>query len=129
MGGPSDREYLPKGALIMKFECRQLAILACSCLLAATALAEAGPSAATKTAGEEKGFTLTETYEGSADADGFISDINSTAGYIFNPHFSIRMGVPYLFVSPSTSKTGCDFCIRHGEPLVRCPIFEKRAVV
>jgi hypothetical protein len=29
-----------------------------------------------------------ETYEGSADADGFISDINSTAGYIFNQHFS-----------------------------------------
>ena len=100
----------------MKFECRLLAILACSCLLAATALAEAGPSAATKTAGEEKGFTLTETYEGSADADGFISDINSTVGYIFNPHFSISTGVPYLFVSPSTSKTGATSASGMGNP-------------
>lgn len=99
----------------MKFGCRQLAILACSCLLAATALAEAGPSA-TKTAGEEKGFTLTETYEGSADTDGFISDINSTAGYIFNPHFSISMGVPHLFVSPSTSKTGATSAYGMGNP-------------
>jgi hypothetical protein len=100
----------------MRFECRLLAILAASCLLAATALAEAGPSAATKTAGEEKGFTLTETYEGSADADGFISDINSTAGYIFNQHFSISMGVPYLFVSPSTSKTGATSASGMGNP-------------
>jgi hypothetical protein len=44
----------------MKFECRLLAILVCSCLLAASALAET-PSAATKTATEEKGFTLMET--------------------------------------------------------------------
>lgn len=100
----------------MKFACRLLAILVCSCLLAATALAEAGPSAATKTASEEKGFTLMETYEGSADADGFISDINSTAGYIFNPHFSISMGVPYLFVSPSTSKTGATSASGMGNP-------------
>jgi hypothetical protein len=99
----------------MRFECRLLAILAGSCLLAATALAET-PSAATKTATEEKGFTLTETSEGSADVDGFISDINSTAGYIFNQHVSISMGVPYLFVSPSTSKTGATSASGMGNP-------------
>ena len=56
-------------------------------MLAVSALGEAVPAAANKTA-VEKGFTLTETYEGSADTDGFISDINSSAGYVFNPHFS-----------------------------------------
>jgi hypothetical protein len=59
---------------------------------------------------------LTETYEGSADADGFISDINSTAGNIFNQHFSRSMGVPYLFVSPSTSKTGTSSASGMGNP-------------
>jgi hypothetical protein len=47
---------------------------------------------ATRTAAEEKGFTWTETYEGSGNTDGFITDINSTVGYIFNQHFSINIG-------------------------------------
>jgi hypothetical protein len=46
----------------MRVECRLLAIFAGSCLLAAAALAESVPSAASKTAGEEEGFTLTESY-------------------------------------------------------------------
>jgi hypothetical protein len=100
----------------MKFECRLLAILAGSCVLAVSALAETVPSAATKNAVEEKGFTLTETYEGSGNTDGFITDINSTAGYIFNPHFSVNMGVQYLFVSPSTSKTGATSASGMGNP-------------
>lgn len=65
----------------MKIYGRRFAILAGSCLLAVSALGEAVPAAANKTA-VEKGFTLTETYEGSADTDGFISDINSSAGYV-----------------------------------------------
>jgi hypothetical protein len=103
----------------MKLGCRLLAILAGSWLLASTALAESAPSVAAKAAAEEKGFTLTETYEGSVDTSGFISDINTTAGYIFNPHFSINMGVPYLFVSPSTSstsKTGATSASGIGNP-------------
>lgn len=100
----------------MRVECRLFAIFAGSCLLAAAALAESVPSAASKTAGEEKGFTLTESYEGSGNSDGFITDINSTVGYIFNPHFSINMGVPYLFVSPSTSKTGATSASGMGNP-------------
>jgi hypothetical protein len=100
----------------MRVECRLLAIFAGSCLLAGAALAESVPSAASKTAGEEKGFTLTESYEGSGNTDGFITDINSTVGYIFNPHFSINMGVQYLFVSPSTSKTGATSASGMGNP-------------
>ncbi len=60
----------------MRVQRRRFAILAGSCLLAVAALAEAVPSAATKTAVEENGFTLTETYEGSGNTDGFITDIN-----------------------------------------------------
>src|SRR5258708_36376548 len=100
----------------MKVECRLLAILAGSCLFASAALAESVPSAASKTAGEEKGFTLTESYEGSGNTDGFITDINSTVGYIFNPHFSINMGVQYLFLSPSSSKTGATSASGMGHP-------------
>jgi hypothetical protein len=114
----------------MKFGCRLIAILAGSWLLAATAFAESVPAVATKAAAEEKGFTLTETYEGSVDSDGFISDINTTAGYIFNPHFSINMGVPYLFVNPSTSKTGTTSASGIGNPSLgarysgKAPLFD-----
>ena len=100
----------------MRVERRLLAILAGSCLLAVPALAEAVPSAATKTAVEEKGLTLTETYEGSGNTDGFITDVNSTVGYIFNQHFSVNMGVPYLFVSPSSSNTGATSASGMGNP-------------
>ena len=61
-------------------------------------------------------LTLTETYEGSADTDGYISDINSSVGYVFNPHFSVNMGVSYLFVNPSTSKTGTTSASGMGNP-------------
>jgi hypothetical protein len=103
----------------MRVNCRPLAILACSFLLAVSSLAQAVPPMATKTAVEEKGFTLTETYEGSGNTDGFITDIDSTVGYIFNAHFSINMGVQYLFVNPSssnTSKTGTTSASGMGNP-------------
>lgn len=103
----------------MKVHCRLFAILASLCLLAVSALGEAVAAAASKTAVEEKGFTLTETYEGSADTDGFISDINSSVGYVFNPHFSVNMGVQYLFVNPSSSnssKTGTTSTSGMGNP-------------
>ena len=100
----------------MQVYCRLFAILAGSCLLAVSALGEAAAAVGSKTAVPEKGFTLTETYEGSADTDGLISDINSSAGYVFNPHFSINMGVSYLFVNPSTSKTGTTSASGMGNP-------------
>ena len=67
---------------------------------------------------EAKGFTWTETYEGSGNTDGFITDINSTTGYIFNKHFSMNIGVPYLFISPSSSKTGTTSVAGMGNPNV-----------
>ena len=98
---------------------RLCATLASSFLLAVSSPAQAVPPVATKTtAVEEKGFTWTETYEGSGNADGFITDINSTVGYIFDEHFSIDMGVPYLFIRPSSSKTGTTSVAGMGNPFV-----------
>jgi hypothetical protein len=95
---------------------RLCATLASSFLLSVSSLAQAVPPVATKTAAEGKGFTWTETYEGSGNTDGFITDINSTMGYIFNEHFSMDMGVPYLFISRSSSKTGTTSAAGMGNP-------------
>ena len=65
---------------------------------------------------EQHGFTWRATYEGSGDSDGFITDINSTVGYDFGKHFAMDMGVPYLFIAPSTSKTGTTSSTGIGNP-------------
>jgi hypothetical protein len=85
-------------------------------LLAVSAASQAIPQGATKGGVEQKGFTWTETYEGSGNSDGFITDINSTVGYIFGKHFAMDMGVPYLFIEPSTSKTGTTSASGMGNP-------------
>ena len=97
---------------------RSFAILACSLLLAVSSLAQAVPPVKTQTADQEKGFTWTETYEGSGNTDGFITDINSTVGYIFDEHFSMNIGVPYLFIEPTSSKTGTTSVAGMGNPYV-----------
>src|SRR5260370_27888585 len=102
----------------MRVVYRLCATLACSFLLAVSSSAQAAPPVATKTAVEEKGLHWTETYEGSGNTDGFISDINSTVGYIFNEHFSMDMGVPYLFIRPSSSKTGTTSVAGMGNPFL-----------
>jgi hypothetical protein len=78
-------------------------------------VAQARPQRATKGAGQN-GFTWTETYEGSGNSDGFITDINSTVGYTFGKHFAMDMGVPYLFFQPSTSKTSATSASGMGNP-------------
>jgi len=65
---------------------------------------------------EQNGFTWTETFEGSGNTDGFITDIDSTVGYTFGKHFAMDMGVPYLFFQPSTSKTGATSASGMGNP-------------
>ena len=109
-------------------KCR--ATLGAAFLFAVSSPAQAVPPVAAKTAVEEKGFTWTETYEGSGNTDGFITDINSTVGYIFDEHFSVDFGVPYLFVRPSSAKTGTTSVagvgnpyLGRGEPLPRSQIF------
>ena len=102
----------------MRVHCCLLATIACSFLLTVSSPAQAAPPGASKMEVEAKGFTWTETYEGSGNTDGFITDINSTVGYIFDNHFSMNMGVPYLFISPSSSKTGTTSVAGMGNPNV-----------
>jgi len=84
-------------------------------LLAVSAVAQARPLGATKDA-EQNGFMWTETYEGSGNSDGFITDVNSTVGYTFSKHFAMDIGVAYLFFQPSTSKTGATSANGMGNP-------------
>ena len=91
------------------------------CLLVVVALASLLASAVAQTrqgakAAEQTGFTWTETYEGSGNSDGFITDMNSTVGYVFGKHFAVDTGVPYLFIEPSTSKTGTTSTYGMGNP-------------
>src|SRR6266478_723337 len=92
-----------------------LSVVVLPSLLAVSAVAQARAQGATKGAGQN-GFTWTETYEGSGNTDGFITDINSTVGYTFGEHFAMDMGVPYLFFQPSTSKTGATSASGMGNP-------------
>ena len=85
-------------------------------LLAVSAASQAMPQGKTKGGVEQHGFTWTETYEGSGNSDGFITDINSTLGYTFGKRFAMDMGVPYLFFQPSTSKTGATSASGMGNP-------------
>jgi hypothetical protein len=95
-----------------------LLVVAFPFLLAVSAAAQAQPQGTTKGAVAQKGLTWTETYEGSGNTDGFITDIDSTVGYVFGEHFAIDMGVPYVFIEPTSSKTGTTSASGIGNPYV-----------
>jgi hypothetical protein len=92
-----------------------LLVVVLPALLAVSVAAQARPQGATKGAGQN-GLSWTETFEGSGNTDGFITDINSTLGYAFGKHFAMDVGVPYLFFQPSTSKTGATSANGTGNP-------------
>lgn len=81
-----------------------------------SAVSQAVPQGAAKSGIEQQGFTWTETYEGSGNSDGFITDVNSTIGYVFGKHFAADIGAPYLFINPSSSKTGTTSAYGIGNP-------------
>jgi len=62
--------------------------------LRAQAPAASGPAAKEK---PEHGFTLVESFEGSSNDDGQIMSFTSAAGYLFNKHFSVDLGIPVDF--------------------------------
>lgn len=84
--------------------------------LTVAVVSQAAPPTADKPRVEQTGFTWTETYEGSGNSDAFITDLNSTVGYVFGKHFAIDMGAPYFFFEPSTSKTGATSTSGLGNP-------------
>lgn len=101
----------------MRFRAQFLLVAVVSPFLMTTpAVSQAGPKGATKGTGEPHGFTWTETYEGSGNSDGFVTDLNSTVGYAFGKHIAVDMGVPYIFVNPATSKTGTTSASGIGDP-------------
>ena len=97
-----------------RFHCL-LVVVVLPFLIAISAVAQARPQGTTK-GDEQNGFTWAETYEGSGNTDGFITDINSTVGYTFGEHFAVNVGVPYFFIEPSTSKTGTTSANGIGNP-------------
>ncbi len=76
-------------------------------LLGSVNAAAQAPAGSTNPAQEEKkqerGITLYESFEGSSSTDGQVMDLNSTAGYVFNKHFSWDVGIPVFFVRGKTS--------------------------
>jgi acyl-coenzyme A thioesterase PaaI-like protein len=46
------------------------------------------------------------TYEGSGNAEGRVTELNSTFGYIINSHLSMDAGLSIYFVHPPSSKEG-----------------------
>lgn len=93
-----------------------LAALVSLLLRTAPAVSQAMPKGAARGTDEQHGFTWTETYEGSGNSDGFVTDLNSTVGYAFGEHLAAYTGVPYFFVNPATSKTGTTSASGMGNP-------------
>jgi hypothetical protein len=48
-------------------------------------------------------MTLNTSFDGSFDSGSKVFDWTTTTGYIFNQHFSVNAGVPFLFVRGTTS--------------------------
>src|SRR5258708_39647438 len=54
-------------------------------------------------AGRERGFTIYESFEGSANSDGVVTALTSSASYKFSDHFSAGFGIPIYFDRTSSS--------------------------
>src|SRR5206468_12248132 len=54
---------------------------------------------------EEVGWTSMMSFEGNANSQERVLDLDSTVGYNFDKHWDLDMGVPLSFVSSSTSTT------------------------
>jgi hypothetical protein len=91
-------------------------VFAPAILIATSLSAQEASQQVPKLAMDPRGPTWTETFEGSGNTDGFITDVNSTFGYILNANFSVDFGVAYSFVAPSTSKTGTSAVNGLGNP-------------
>ena len=101
----------------MRFRAQSLLVVMISpFLLAISGVCQAVPQPTADGGFEQTGFTWTETLEGSGNSNGFITDINSTFGYVFGEHFAADVGVPYLFIAPATSQMGTTSTTGLGNP-------------
>jgi hypothetical protein len=53
----------------------------------------------------EKGFVLSETFQGSSNEIGTILKLDTMTGYKFNRHFELDAGIPFYFVNASPEST------------------------
>lgn len=53
--------------------------------------------------GDENGFVLYESFEGSSNTLGQVTRLNSAIGYKFNRYFSVDAGIPVYFIKASDS--------------------------
>ena len=68
----------------------------------------------TDKADEEKGFTYYETFQGSTNELGQVMKLDTTVGYQFTRHFGVDFGVPFYFVSPSSTETSSGGASHNG---------------
>jgi len=61
---------------------------------------------ATAQESEQKGILLTEHFDGSSSTDGKVFSLTTTAGYNFNKHFGVDVGVPAYIVRAPASVQG-----------------------
>ena len=71
--------------------------------LAGAAGAQSVPKPALK---NDTGFTSYAAFEGTSDGDGQVYALNPSIGYNFSRHFGMNLGVPFYFVSASSSLGG-----------------------
>ncbi len=54
-------------------------------------------------AGSGRGFVFSERFQGSANAVGLVTRLDSSVGYNFNRHLGVDVGLPVYFIRPSDS--------------------------
>lgn len=86
---------------------RRFTILSLITFLAATAIAQ--NAAPKQQQADDTGWTSSMNFDGSANSQERVLDLDSTIGYNFEKHWGVDMGVPFSFVSssaPATTTTG-----------------------
>jgi hypothetical protein len=73
--------------------------------IALAASAQQSASGSMKAQGEDLGWTSSMSFEGSVDSSERVLDLNSSVGYNFTKNWGADVGVPFTFVSASTSST------------------------
>jgi len=86
--------------VIRKLVCALVA--ACVCTTLGFAQSPAGSAPAPKDEAY-RGMTLNTSFDGSFNSGSKVFDWTTTTGYVFNQHFSVNAGIPFLFVRGTTS--------------------------
>jgi hypothetical protein len=84
---------------------RRLTAVSILALLTTLATAQSAPAIQKP---NDTGWTSSMNFDGSANSQERVLDLDSTVGYNFNQHWGVDLGVPFSFVSssPTTTTTG-----------------------